>query len=75
MSGKPQGRKPRSRKALSVPAPRINRHRRSDQWRFVIAGRGVATVSGKSHRLKPYSPYFVQRDPHARLSRYLNRVN
>jgi mannose-6-phosphate isomerase-like protein (cupin superfamily) len=29
-----------------------NRHRGSDQWIFVLAGRGVAVVKGERHALK-----------------------
>ena len=28
-----------------------NRHKGADQWLFVVSGRGVAIVNGKSHRL------------------------
>ncbi len=29
-----------------------NRHRGADQWLFVLAGSGVATLGGRKHRLK-----------------------
>jgi mannose-6-phosphate isomerase-like protein (cupin superfamily) len=31
-----------------------NRHRDSDQWLLVMAGRGLAIVGGKRHALKPH---------------------
>ena len=38
-----------------------NRHRGADQWLFVVAGTGVATVSGKRHRLKAGSLLLIER--------------
>jgi mannose-6-phosphate isomerase-like protein (cupin superfamily) len=37
-----------------------NRHRGSDQWLLVIAGSGVAIVSGRRHALKPYSLLLIE---------------
>jgi mannose-6-phosphate isomerase-like protein (cupin superfamily) len=48
----------RSEAAEMVIAPgdaegdRCNRHRGSDQWLYVISGRGVATVNGKRYPLR-----------------------
>jgi mannose-6-phosphate isomerase-like protein (cupin superfamily) len=42
-----------------------NRHQGSDQWLFVIAGSGVAIVSGKRHALKQYSLLLIEHgEPH-----------
>jgi mannose-6-phosphate isomerase-like protein (cupin superfamily) len=32
-----------------------NRHRGSDQWLFVVSGKGVAIVNGREHPLKRWS--------------------
>jgi mannose-6-phosphate isomerase-like protein (cupin superfamily) len=37
-----------------------NRHRVSDQWLLVIAGTGVAIVSGRRHTLKPHSLLLIE---------------
>jgi mannose-6-phosphate isomerase-like protein (cupin superfamily) len=37
-----------------------NRHRGSDQWLLVIAGSGVAIVSGRRHALKQHSLLLVE---------------
>ena len=37
-----------------------NRHRGADQWLFVIAGRGVATVNGKRVALKTGSLLLIE---------------
>jgi mannose-6-phosphate isomerase-like protein (cupin superfamily) len=37
-----------------------NRHRGTDQWLFVIAGRGVAIVSGKPHPLRRHSLLLIE---------------
>jgi mannose-6-phosphate isomerase-like protein (cupin superfamily) len=37
-----------------------NRHTGSDQWLLVIAGSGIAIVSGRRHALKPYSLLLIE---------------
>ena len=37
-----------------------NRHRGSDQWLFVLAGRGIAIVKGKRHTLKAHSLLLIE---------------
>jgi mannose-6-phosphate isomerase-like protein (cupin superfamily) len=37
-----------------------NRHRGSDQWLLVIAGTGVAVVSGRRHPLRPRSLLLIE---------------
>jgi mannose-6-phosphate isomerase-like protein (cupin superfamily) len=37
-----------------------NRHRRSDQWLFIVAGTGTAIVSGRRHALKQYSLLLIE---------------
>ncbi len=38
-----------------------NRHRGSDQWLFVLAGRGRATVNRRSHSLRPGALLLIER--------------
>jgi mannose-6-phosphate isomerase-like protein (cupin superfamily) len=38
-----------------------NRHRGADQWLFVLAGSGVATLGGRKHRLKAGSLVLIER--------------
>ena len=38
-----------------------NRHRGADQWLFVLAGSGVATLGGRRHRLKEGSLVLIER--------------
>jgi mannose-6-phosphate isomerase-like protein (cupin superfamily) len=38
-----------------------NRHRGADQWLFVISGRGIAIVNGKSHPIKKWSLLLIER--------------
>jgi mannose-6-phosphate isomerase-like protein (cupin superfamily) len=38
-----------------------NRHRGSDQWLYVAAGEGIATVGGKRHRLSPGALLLIER--------------
>lgn len=38
-----------------------NRHRGADQWLFVVSGRGVAIVSGQTHKLTKGSLLLIQR--------------
>jgi mannose-6-phosphate isomerase-like protein (cupin superfamily) len=38
-----------------------NRHRGADQWLYVVAGRGVATLAGKRIALGPGSLLLVER--------------
>jgi len=38
-----------------------NRHRGADQWLFVVAGSGVATLGGRTHRLKAGSLVLIER--------------
>ncbi len=38
-----------------------NRHRGADQWLFVLAGTGIATVNGKRHRLGEGSLMLIER--------------
>jgi mannose-6-phosphate isomerase-like protein (cupin superfamily) len=37
-----------------------NRHRGSDQWLFVLAGRGIAIVKGKRHALKAHTLVLIE---------------
>jgi mannose-6-phosphate isomerase-like protein (cupin superfamily) len=37
-----------------------NRHRRADQWLFVVAGTGIAIVGGGSHALKTHSLLLIE---------------
>jgi mannose-6-phosphate isomerase-like protein (cupin superfamily) len=38
-----------------------NRHRGADQWLFVISGSGVATLAGRSHRIKTGTLLLIER--------------
>jgi mannose-6-phosphate isomerase-like protein (cupin superfamily) len=38
-----------------------NKHRGADQWLFVLAGRGSATVRGKRHRLTPGALLLIEK--------------
>jgi len=38
-----------------------NRHRGSDQWLYVAAGEGIATVGGKRHRLSTGTLLLIER--------------
>jgi len=38
-----------------------NRHRGSDQWLYVVAGEGIATVGGKRHRLSTGALLLIER--------------
>jgi len=38
-----------------------NRHRGSDQWLYVVSGRGEATVGRKKHRLKRGAMLLIER--------------
>jgi len=38
-----------------------NRHRGSDQWLYVLSGRGRATVNSRGHRLKPGTLLLIER--------------
>jgi mannose-6-phosphate isomerase-like protein (cupin superfamily) len=57
----------RAQAATMVLAPRDaeggpdNRHRGSDQWLFVLAGRGRATVNGRSQSLSPGTLLLIER--------------
>jgi mannose-6-phosphate isomerase-like protein (cupin superfamily) len=37
-----------------------NRHRGSDQWLFVLAGRGIAIIKGKRHALKAHTLLLIE---------------
>lgn len=37
-----------------------NRHKGADQWLYVSAGKGVATVNGKEHNLQPGSLILIE---------------
>lgn len=37
-----------------------NRHVGADQWLFVVAGRGTATVGGRRHRLREHSLLLIE---------------
>lgn len=39
-----------------------NRHHGADQWLFVVAGKGTATVNGKRHALKAGTLLLIERD-------------
>ena len=41
-----------------------NRHRRSDQWLYVVAGTGTAIVSGLRHPLRPHSLLLIEHGEH-----------
>ena len=38
-----------------------NRHLGSDQWLYVVSGRGTATIRGKRHSLKPGMLILIER--------------
>jgi mannose-6-phosphate isomerase-like protein (cupin superfamily) len=38
-----------------------NRHRGSDQWLYVLSGRGRAIVNGRSHGLRPGTLLLIER--------------
>jgi mannose-6-phosphate isomerase-like protein (cupin superfamily) len=38
-----------------------NRHRGSDQWLYVLAGRGTAVITGKRHSLRPGTLILIER--------------
>lgn len=38
-----------------------NRHRGSDQWLYVVAGRGTAVLDGTPHQLAPGTLLFIER--------------
>jgi mannose-6-phosphate isomerase-like protein (cupin superfamily) len=38
-----------------------NRHRGSDQWLFVVAGSGKATINGRAYPLKPGTLVLIER--------------
>lgn len=38
-----------------------NRHRGSDQWLYVLSGRGRATIDGRSHALKAGTLLLIER--------------
>ncbi len=38
-----------------------NRHRGSDQWLYVLAGRGTAVIAGKRHSLRPGTLVLIER--------------
>jgi mannose-6-phosphate isomerase-like protein (cupin superfamily) len=38
-----------------------NRHRGADQWLYVVAGTGTATVNGKRHRLRTGMLMLIER--------------
>jgi mannose-6-phosphate isomerase-like protein (cupin superfamily) len=38
-----------------------NRHRGADQWLYVVAGTGTATVNGKRHRLRAGTLMLIER--------------
>lgn len=38
-----------------------NRHKGADQWLFVVSGRGVAVVSGTSHKLRKWTLLLIER--------------
>lgn len=56
----------RSQAATMVLAPGTstggpdNRHPESDQWLYVVSGRGIAVVEGSEHGLKPGSLLLVE---------------
>lgn len=39
-----------------------NKHRGADQWLYVTAGSGRATVGGKQHRLRPGSILLIEKN-------------
>lgn len=41
---------------------RGNRHRGADQWLFVVAGRGIATVNGRRITLRPGALLLIERN-------------
>ena len=46
-----------------------NRHRGADQWLFVVAGRGVATVNKRSYKLSPGTLLLIEKgDEHEILN-------
>jgi mannose-6-phosphate isomerase-like protein (cupin superfamily) len=38
-----------------------NRHKGADQWLFVLSGKGVAVVNGKSHNLRKWALVLIER--------------
>ena len=38
-----------------------NRHRGSDQWLYVLSGKGRATVNGQQHSLRPGTLVLIER--------------
>ncbi len=40
---------------------RDNRHRGADQWLYVVAGTGTATVNGTRHRLRAGTLMLIER--------------
>jgi mannose-6-phosphate isomerase-like protein (cupin superfamily) len=38
-----------------------NRHRGADQWLFVVSGRGVAVVNGRTHKVSKGSLLLIER--------------
>jgi mannose-6-phosphate isomerase-like protein (cupin superfamily) len=38
-----------------------NRHRGADQWLFVVAGTGTATIAGRRRRLRPGTLLLIER--------------
>lgn len=38
-----------------------NRHRGADQWLYVVAGKGTATVGGRAYRLRPGTLLLIAR--------------
>jgi mannose-6-phosphate isomerase-like protein (cupin superfamily) len=38
-----------------------NRHRGADQWLFVLSGSGVATLGGRTHRIKAGTLVLIER--------------
>ena len=38
-----------------------NRHRGADQWLYVVAGTGIATVNGRRHRLRAGMLMLIER--------------
>lgn len=58
---------PRAQAATMVLAPGDteggpdNRHRGSDQWLYVLSGRGRATVNRRAHALRPGTLLLIER--------------
>jgi mannose-6-phosphate isomerase-like protein (cupin superfamily) len=38
-----------------------NRHRGADQWLFVLEGRGIARINGRSHRIGPGTLLLIEK--------------